>query len=87
MLQHECSGIAALAIIHNCPLKGIGVRDFYRNSIGDLLCYACFYPFLIFFDCFLIFDFFLQGKNSKIRASVLRKTRRIDPRTPEGPIP
>ena len=39
------------------------------------------------FDCFLIFDFVLQEKNSKIRASVLRKTRRIDPRTPEGPIP
>ena len=34
--------------IHNSPLKGIGVRDFYRNSIGDLLCYACFCPFLIF---------------------------------------
>ena len=46
-----------------------------------------FYPFLIFFDCFLIFDFFLQGQNDKIRVSVLRKTRRIDPRTPEGPIP
>ena len=71
----------------NSPLKGIGVRDFYIIFIGDLLCYACFGPFLIFFDCFLIFDFFLQEKNSKIGASVLRKTRRIDPRTPEGPIP
>ena len=74
-------------LVHNSPLKGIGVRDFYRNSIGDLLCYACFLQFLIFFDSFLIFDFFLQGKNSKIRASVLRKTRRIDLRTPEAPIP
>ena len=73
--------------LHNSPLKGIGVRDFYMIFIGDFLCYACFCPFLIFFDSFLIFDFFLQGKNSKIRASVLRKTRRIDPRTPEGPIP
>ena len=76
--------ILFLIVIHNCPLEGLGVRDI---SIGDFLCYACFCPFLIFFDCFLIFDFFLQGKNSKIRASVLRKTRRIDPRTPEGPIP
>ena len=55
-------------------------------SIGFFLCYACFLPFLIFFDCFLIFDFFLRGQNDKIRASVLRKTRRIDPRTPEAPI-
>ena len=29
-------------------------------SIGDLLCYACFCPFLIFFDSFLRFDFFLR---------------------------
>ena len=48
--------------IHNSPLKGIGVRDFYRNFYRGFFCYACFCPFLIFFDSFLIFDFFLQGK-------------------------
>ena len=63
------------------------MRDFYRIFIGDFYAVPVFGRFFIFFDCFLIFDFLLQGKNGKIRASALRKTRRIDPRTPEGPIP
>ena len=43
--------------IHNCPLKGIGVRDIF---IGDLLCYAVFSSFfyILLYDSFLIFDFF-----------------------------
>ena len=63
-------------------LKGL-IQEFYRGFI--MLC--LFYPFLFFFHSFWIFDFFIWIIFHKIRASVLRKTRRIDPRTPEGPIP
>ena len=46
-----------------------------------------FSPFLIFFQLFLDIWIFPTTTFLKIRASVLRKTRRIDLRTPEGPDP
>ena len=46
-----------------------------------------FYPFLIFFQLFLDILICPPTTFLKIRASVLRKTRRIDPRTPERPDP
>ena len=47
-------------------------------------------PVLAVFDFVpLFFDILIFPMTTflEIRASVLRKTRRIDPRTPEGPIP
>ena len=46
-----------------------------------------FSPVFNLFPLFLDICFFPTTTFLKIRASVLRKTRRIDPRTPEGPIP
>ena len=43
--------------------------------------------FFMFFRLFLDIRVFPTTTFLKIRASVLRKTRRIDPRTPEGPDP
>ena len=40
-----------LSDLHNSPLKGIGVRDFYRNSIGDFSAMPVFAVFDLF-DCF-----------------------------------
>ena len=61
--------------IYNCPLQGIGVRDFYRNSIGDLLCYACFWQFLIFL---LFSDICFFSYKKKIVKFVRRCFGRLD---------
>ena len=53
--------------IHNCPLKGIGVRDFYRG----FLCYAIVSRFYGLFDCFLIFEASLRQLSVKFGPSVL----------------
>ena len=44
---------------------------------------------LVFDFCRLFLDILIFPTTTflEIRASVLRKTRRIDPRTPEGPVP
>ena len=44
-----------------------------------------FYPFLVFCPLFLDIRIFPTTTFLKIRASVLRKARRIDPRSPEVP--
>ena len=44
--------------------------------------FSVFFYLFTFFGYWIFIDIFLE-----IRASVLRKTSRIDPRTPEGPDP
>ena len=70
--------------IHNSPLKGIGVRDFYRGSFMLCLFLAVF---TVFFNTFLIFEFILRQLFLIPAPAILVLTRRIDPRTPEPPIP
>ena len=79
---HTCPGLGCIVqIIHNNPLKGIGVRDFYKGFFVR--------PFVAVFRFVSTVFFNIWGFPTttfrRIQAVGTRLTRRTDPRIPEAP--
>ena len=58
-------------IIHNCPLKGIGVRDFYKGSVYGIFMLCNLFVVFNFIDVFFIFEAFLRQLSVVFGLSVL----------------